>query len=252
MCRAVRLANLGQESPGKFISPFETALTRQPRPSQSGMPLSCSPGTLVSPFDSATSFPEFLSSASFPGKQGRRDESPSTATAVSPLESDLGHFDLDRRAITQMNQLSHSQPPSPKTPKQCVEAEDGTAQVDVQQTGSEAAWQGNPIRGHPRYSSPQPILRCMEGFPAPPFWPGGSNFWETCLAPHACRAEACMHAARSALLVHSKHKELAVEACMKLMQSFTLQGCRQPLAYIAIKQQMSTSLGSANAFAICS
>ncbi|EIE19071.1 kinase-like protein [Coccomyxa subellipsoidea C-169] len=104
-----------------------------------------------SPVESATSFPEFLSSASFPGKQGRRDESPSTATAVSPLESDLGHFDLDRRAITQMNQLSHSQPPSPKTPKQCVEAEDGTAQVDVQRTGSEAAWQGNPIRGHPRY-----------------------------------------------------------------------------------------------------
>lgn len=146
------LANLGQESPGNFISPFETALTRQPRPSPSGRLLSSSPGTLVSPFDSATSFPEFLSSASFPGKQGNED-SPSTATPVSPLESILLHFDLDRRATSQLNQLTHSQPPSPKTPKQGVEAQEGTSQVELRRIGSEAGWQKNPIRGHPRYTA---------------------------------------------------------------------------------------------------
>jgi hypothetical protein len=146
------LANFGQGSLGNFISPFETALTRQPRPSPSGRLLSSSPGTLVSPFDSATSFPEFLSSVSFPGKQGNED-SPSTATPVSPLESILLHFDLDRRATSQLNQLTHSQPSSPKTPKQGVEAQEGTSQVELRRIGSEAGWQRNPIRGHPRYTA---------------------------------------------------------------------------------------------------
>lgn len=130
------------------MSPFETALSRQPRPPQLGL-VSCSPGTLVSPFDSATSFPEFLSSASFPGKQGREEQC-STAAAVSPLELALLHFDLDRRASSQLKQLSHSQPPSPRTPKQHAEAEEGVVHVDVRRIGSEAARSGNPIRGHPR------------------------------------------------------------------------------------------------------
>lgn len=143
------LANLGQGASGACISPFEAALTRQPRLSTSAL-VSTSPGTLVSPFDSATSFPEFLSSASFPGKQGCEDQH-SVAAPVSPLESSLLHFDLDRRTSLQLNQLSHSQPPSPKTPKQGLEAGDGITHVEVQRIGSEAARSRNPIRGHPRY-----------------------------------------------------------------------------------------------------
>lgn len=143
------LANLGQGASEACVSPFEAALTRQPRLSTSGL-VSTSPGTLVSPFDSATSFPEFLSSASFPDKQGCEDQH-SVAAPVSPLESALLHFDLDRRISSQLDQLSHSQPPSPKTPKQGVEAGDGMTHVEVRRIGSEAARSRNPIRGHPRY-----------------------------------------------------------------------------------------------------
>ena len=156
------LANLGQGASEACISPFEAALTRQPRMSMSGL-VSTSPGTLVSPFDSATSFPEFLSSASFPGKQGCEDQH-SIAAPVSPLESSLLHFDLDQRRSLQ---LSHSQPPSPKTPKQGVEDGDGMTHVEVRRIGSEAARSRNPIRGHPRYpripKSPYTILHTFLG-----------------------------------------------------------------------------------------
>ncbi|BDA49460.1 Serine/threonine-protein kinase SAPK2 [Coccomyxa sp. Obi] len=158
--RAVMLANLGQGASEACISPFEAALTRQPRLSTSGL-LSSSPGTLVSPFDSATSFPEFLSSASFPGKQ-ESENLPSRAAPVSPLESSLLHFDLDRRTSSQLDQLSHSQPPSPKTPKQGMEAGDDMTHVELRRAGSEAARSRNPIRGHPRYRKLKE-LRCRGG-----------------------------------------------------------------------------------------
>lgn len=134
-----------------LMSPFERALSvgQASAPPPGLIMPSGSPGALVSPFDSATSFPDFLSAASMPNNEQASKQGP--VTAVSPLESALSHFDLERRASTQLHQISISQPPSPKTPTQSIEpAEAASHQMDYRRIGSEIASCRNPLSGHPR------------------------------------------------------------------------------------------------------
>lgn len=152
--RPLAYADLCGTSKANAVSPFETALTIRgasaPRLSFQG----CSPSQFLSPFDSVKSFPSFLSAASYPdsGDQGA-DSAPAPpairTSTVSPLESALGHFDLDRRDTANLHDLSSSQPPSPKTPHQGESFSKSSSRQD--ECGrTHSAQSSNPIRGHPR------------------------------------------------------------------------------------------------------